>query len=380
MRCPLCRSYKQKNLLHLNAGNLDHSKLYKNIRINVCENCGHVYNNITPIEMKNLMDYYNEEYAPANLSLKVGDRPGSKNSWRYDQIYETMEPYINVDSKILDIGCAMGGFLDYLSDKGYKNLFGVDVINDYVKIAKHNVSLGTVYSIPFKEHVFDVVVLDQVLEHLEDPVKALKEIKRVLKPEGIVCVGVPDASEYINYVFFDYYWFLMREHIQHFDLKHLQMLFNMEYFELIEHGFSNLPMVSEVMRLPNLTAVFKLNRQGLRNKIEGYLGYQNKLRENKINEIRKLIDSQKPIYVYGVGRECLYLIKQCKLDECNIIDFIDDTKTKQGKTIKGRIIKDSSILTLADEDSALIITAYAHKELLKQKVECIGYKGEIINV
>ncbi len=62
---------------------------------------------------------------------------------------------------------------------------------DIEKHAYHNDIQGTVYNLPFKDKMFEVVYLRHVLEHLENPILALKELKRVGK---VIIIQVPNAS------------------------------------------------------------------------------------------------------------------------------------------------------------------------------------------
>ena len=84
--------------------------------------------------------------------------------------------------KTLDVGCGLGSFL-----KSRKNCVGVDVNPYNIHYCK---SLGleayhTKGTFPFEEGQFDSVILDNVLEHIEEPSLTFKEIRRVLKPGGI---------------------------------------------------------------------------------------------------------------------------------------------------------------------------------------------------
>jgi len=393
MKCPICSFNKAIEILNHDCGNLDNSSLYQNIRINVCKNCGHVYNKLSFDEMNGLTKYYNEEYAPLNLSIidRIGDRPGSNNSFttqRFKNLFNFISQHIKHDSKILDVGCATGGFLNFLGKKGFKNLYGIDLIKDYVDYAQkysYNIKVGNVYSIPFNDNSFDIVILDQVIEHLVDLKRAIIEIKRVLVNGGIVCVGVPDASRYEEIYFFEFYWFLMREHIQHFDLEHLKLLFGMEGFELIRFNKCETPIMSERMLLPNLNVLFYLNNNKkyftLKKEIIQYKYSQYKKLHKKQQIIDDLIRSEKPVYIWGIGREFLFLYEALGLRYCNIISLIDDTPLKQEKfTVDGQKILNGSILKDASSDSVLIITATAHVDLIKEKILKIGYKGEIIDV
>lgn len=48
-----------------------------------------------------------------------------------------------------------------------------------------------IHSMPFRENVFDIVLCNHVLEHVDDDIQALREIKRVLKPNGFAILQVP---------------------------------------------------------------------------------------------------------------------------------------------------------------------------------------------
>jgi SAM-dependent methyltransferase len=104
---------------------------------------------------------------------------------------------MNADSLILDFGCGEGGIVYQLRKQGFK-AFGVDIVNDYENVQKLSEEEGLVkadeevfrvidmsnYRIPFDENTFDVVISDQVFEHVQNYPEALAEIKRVLKPGG----------------------------------------------------------------------------------------------------------------------------------------------------------------------------------------------------
>lgn len=192
-RCPVCLSRDTEAVHTLACGNFDNSKLYPDVKLKTCLNCGHAFNELTQTELEGLNYYYNNEYAPTNLNAldMKGDRPGSADNLtndRYNQLYATLSPHIHGRHEILDVGCAMGGFLDYLKRKGFNRLSGVDMTETYVEQAKRKnlfrIELGNAESLPFADHTFDVVVMEQVLEHLVDPQTAFQEAKEYYEKAG----------------------------------------------------------------------------------------------------------------------------------------------------------------------------------------------------
>lgn len=399
--CSICNSNKAINMLNLNCGNLDNSTLYQLVKIVVCKECGHIYNILSSREIAGLKKYYEKESAPTNISAAdgVGDRPGSNNSVlalkRYAQLYTFISPYVKGNLKILDGGCATGGFLDYLSKHGLKKLYGFDISEKYISHAKkkgaYDVRIGNIESIPFDNDSMDLVVMDQVLEHLIEPRKAFKEAKRVLVNNGLLCISIPDASRYGKRYFFDFFWFLIREHIQHFDMEHLKLSAALEGFELVAYSKSETPMMSEKMILPVLITIFRLADRSKSNINKDCFRLKKQIKHYILNNLeklkkkRKIIDdlvvSQKPIYVWGIGREFMYLYESAGLKKCNISGLIDINPYKQKNySVDNKKIKDKSILEKATSDSALIISAKAHIKQINNELLKMGYQGQIVKI
>jgi SAM-dependent methyltransferase len=399
--CPLCGSADSENILELNCGNFDGSTLYRDAVIRACNSCGHIFNELSSEQIRGLANYYNDEYAPLNMAAgdNVGDRPGSASQFssaRYGQLYDLMKPYINSESRILDVGCAMGGYLDYLNHKGLNNLSGIDLTEKYVNHVnsggRYAVRLGSAESIPYNGDYFDCLVIDQVMEHLVQPVNAFKEAGRVLRKGGFLCIAVPDAKRYDEKYFFDFYWFIMREHIQHLDMEHLKLLGELEGFELVEFKQNESVMMSEKMVLPNLNLIFRSTGQKTKMNINGacmdlasemkkYAAKDLGRLEAKKQIMDKLINLKRQVYAWGIGRECLYLYESAGLKKCNISGLIDMNPVKQkGFLLDGRKISDSSILQSSSPDSVLIITAVAHTAQIRKALQEIGYMGDVLTL
>ncbi len=93
-------------------------------------------------------------------------------------------------SKILDAGCGEGVLVEELKMKGY-NIEGIDL-----NYESEFVKRGNIISLPYDDNSFDLVLLLDVLEHLpyDQQYKALSEIKRVLKNNGILIMSFPNIA------------------------------------------------------------------------------------------------------------------------------------------------------------------------------------------
>ncbi len=117
--------------------------------------------------------------------------------------------------KILDAGCGRGFYLKSLSFYPFIiEIHGVDINESHIKKAKTicddkrtTVKKASLYSLPYPDNYFDFVICSEVLEHLKDDRKALKEIKRVLKPKGTLIITVPNII--FPFLWDPLNWFLM---------------------------------------------------------------------------------------------------------------------------------------------------------------------------
>lgn len=104
--------------------------------------------------------------------------------------------------KILEVGCGDGYYLHLLSNLGLKlNLTGTDFDKEGLIRARKNIGKNITLkfgdlmkNLPFESNSFDRVVMSEVAEHLPNDLTGLKEVKRVLKPGGILCLTVPCAN------------------------------------------------------------------------------------------------------------------------------------------------------------------------------------------
>ena len=95
----------------------------------------------------------------------------------------------------LDAGCGTGLNLRNLPD----GATGLDINPRNVAVLRerfpnHSIVEGDIEALPFADHSFATVVCTEVLEHLPDPAQALKEIRRVLVPGGVLIGSVPSQS------------------------------------------------------------------------------------------------------------------------------------------------------------------------------------------
>jgi len=123
-------------------------------------------------------------------------------NWSYYPIYinkvelidELLHRFGCQSGKILDAGCGEGVLVEKYAQQGW-DITGVD--KNY---ASEYVQEGSITDLPFEDSSFDTVMALDVLEHLQYPEQgqALKQIKRVLKPGGVIIFSCPNLAHFTS--------------------------------------------------------------------------------------------------------------------------------------------------------------------------------------
>ncbi len=116
--------------------------------------------------------------------------------------YHYVLPFVK-DKKVLDIACGEG-YGSALMASAAENVVGLDVAREAVIHARHvystrkNLSFfeASCVSLPYGNASFDVVVSFETIEHITEHAQFLDEIKRVLRPDGLLILSSPNKAEY----------------------------------------------------------------------------------------------------------------------------------------------------------------------------------------
>jgi ubiquinone/menaquinone biosynthesis C-methylase UbiE len=115
--------------------------------------------------------------------------------FRYGNMRRIMRHKKN--GRILDVGCGDGSFLFDFKQRNW-DVYGVDISKISCRIAKkklgNNIFNCELKNCGFPDQYYDVITLNHVLEHLPNPEEELREIRRILKDDGVVYAGVPNID------------------------------------------------------------------------------------------------------------------------------------------------------------------------------------------
>jgi len=229
--CPLC-------------GSKDYLEIYKErgaIGIARCKDCRLIYTN--PMVKESEKNYWGDErkyYEEARLICKGLARHHRDTNYLED--LERIEK-IKPEGNFLDIGTNMGFFLRHTRGRKW-NVFGVEPSPSLSGMARKyfglNVKTSYLEDAGFQDNFFDIVTMTDVFEHISNPNKILKDVRKILKKGGILFIKVPNGNYNLlklnlarmtkkthNYDIFDSY-----EHVTHFTYETLKRVLEESGFKI----------------------------------------------------------------------------------------------------------------------------------------------------
>lgn len=207
IRCDLCGADDAALFMEERDRFFNRGEIFTLVR---CRQCGLVYLNPRPTP-EEMARYYPDEYVA--FSRAIEDEPGIVN--RLDRMYGIYKKCRAVVSaqpsggRLLDLGCATGNFLNAMRARDGWEVYGVEVNANAAEYARRrfglNVFTGELADAHFPDKFFDVVTLWDVLEHLHEPTRTLREIGRILVPGGLLVASMPNLDS-LDARLFSRYW------------------------------------------------------------------------------------------------------------------------------------------------------------------------------
>lgn len=175
----------------------------------------------------------------SNYTNNLFDPSVENNSWVH------LFGFVPERTRVLDVGCSSGNFGDVLVNEKHCEVIGLDIDKPDIERAKQKLTAAYVRNIEREEisdlGKFDVVVFADVLEHLLDPISALKKVKKVLKPGGRIVFSIPNMAHIGVRImllkgFFEYtpIGVLDRTHLHYYDEIEVKHIFAESQLEIKE--------------------------------------------------------------------------------------------------------------------------------------------------
>jgi len=257
--CPNCGRDDFTVIFDSNMGEADLQKGIKTVymlwgethgRYVKCKNCHLIY--VNPIEKASKINGDYSKMGNTDAPIIRGSRlRAAKSQLGLLKKYKS-------GTTILDIGCGEGFFLFNASKAGYTTK-GIEISQDAAEYARREFGLDVeakpFEELHFPENYFDVVTLWQVLEHVPYPLIVLKEVHRILKPEGLLATSTPDIEGILAKIFRRKWWNLRSLHINQYTAKTLtdmldragfKNVFSTRYKEYISISMLVIPLLKHL--------------------------------------------------------------------------------------------------------------------------------------
>ncbi len=233
MKCPICSSNDIQNINNLYDDRYGYPGIFKLLK---CTSCDHKFldHQFTPNE---LVDLYTNFYPRS--SMKVEDYEELKFEYGFKSWFNgekgSAYTYVPKNVRVLDIGCGFGQSLGYHKKRGCE-VFGVEADDNIRRVADKfgfNVKVGLFDSSDYEPNYLDYITMDQVIEHVPNPIDVLKGIKSILKPNGICVLSTPNSNGWGAKVF-GKRWINWHTpyHLHHFSIKSINNIAKDVGFEI----------------------------------------------------------------------------------------------------------------------------------------------------
>ena len=221
-----------------------------------CYNCN-ILSQLPLPSNRQITKFYNNDYQnysnSNNFFLKIISK-----TFFYLKFKDLSLNLSNQNKKIIDYGCGSGEILNNFYKYRYKNIVGVD----YVRSSNLNKKIKFSKNINSVKGKFDLIILNHIIEHVNNPEKLLKILKGKLSKNGIIIGSTPNSRD-IFFKIFKKYWGCLHfpYHIHLFSKNSLKILCHRNnlkikfYFDIQSTGLS--------MSLENLFKdIFKIKKKG----------------------------------------------------------------------------------------------------------------------
>jgi len=249
--CPLCQARSREHVMHAEDRLFGRPGAYNIVR---CTACNLRYLSPRPT-LESLGAHYPDDYFIYKTEEEMHPvvrrmmQVMTKQRWTsYIKRFEKVRGRFEPTTKIVDVGCGMNDHLIALKKLRGTEGIGVDFnpkVVKYVREVRNMPMLeGTLHDARFPDASFDVVTMNEYLEHEPSPRSVLEEARRITKPGGYVAVEVP-FSDSIPARVFRSRWSQLDapRHLTHFTRDTLREMLERSGYKLVHLETFQIPML-----------------------------------------------------------------------------------------------------------------------------------------
>ena len=272
------------------------------------------------------------------------------SSWKIQSHMQGVIDYIktlpgfNKDSKILEVGCNDGSFLEALREAGYQNLLGIEPAKDArsasvekgIDTINAYFNQSTALEIVNSRGKFDLVIFRQVLEHIVDLPGMRKALDQIIKPGSYILVEVPNFDFSLRTYDYSSIW---EEHVNFFTRSTMNKFLSEIGIEVIHTDTANfcgeaLIVFGEKTKDIGKSSVADNDLDIARKNGVNFKNRWPVFKKEFSDYLQKQKDNGIKIALYGAGARACTMVNFTALTA--YIDFVvDDQPEKQGKYLPG---------------------------------------------
>ena len=232
LNCPVCDNYKFNTFREVFDDRYGEPNKYNLAK---CTKCSHI-STFPRLKEKDLGKLYSEFYPRSEINYEEVLKKTKKKFNFLTKLIEWLNGtnnqghlYAKKGEIVLDIGCGDCSSLIEIKTLGAK-AFGIEADNNVKSIADAldlKVHIGSIKDNPFRGKSFDLIVMNQVLEHIPEPDKCLRLIKRKLTNQGRIIIVIPNKESFWQKISREKWinWHIPY-HLHHFDSISFEKMVN----------------------------------------------------------------------------------------------------------------------------------------------------------
>ncbi len=376
--CPICGGRESNHLANVSCALFDDSPVSGSFAIVNCIACGFVFYD-SPSDEARWQAFYKEHYLIHFYSVRENDDEQIRYFKRLVDF--TADAGLPKSARIVDVGSGPGHFLSALKRSGYNNLCGIEVCQEHIDEMNRRgieAKYSTIEGLPFVDDSVDFLSSFHVLEHLLFPNRAVGEIRRCLRENGLAMVELPDVSRYDEVSGVTPFVHFIFEHINHFDLVHLRSLFEKMGFEYVDYDNDTKDGV------PILRALFrKVGKETVGEKRPEETVFPKKMAgwfaggfRFEYPELEAALSGTDRVHLWGISYQTLMRFSHSVLRGENVL-FYDIDRRKQNKTVLNRKVYPPSMLKELDNNSVVVIGVGPSARNMRDLLRGWGFCGQV---
>jgi 2-polyprenyl-3-methyl-5-hydroxy-6-metoxy-1,4-benzoquinol methylase len=340
------------------------------LHIRQCRECGFVYTSPRPSE-----NCYNQYYAASGQSSGTTLNMVTEQHPIYDQYEQISRSIINwLNNKpageYLEVGCGNGIGLKMVQENCHWHCQGIDPapVSEFARNNELAVTQQQLNEYANRNKSFDFISCSHVLEHLWDPLKAIKTMKQLLSPSGVLMIVVPNIKEILTpeHEVFDI------EHVSHFTHYSLSLLLAKAGFKFlhfpqdIDHIHCCLMASNNPALQKEFICTLSNDSNSLALQIKNYSSTRHLIKATHLEKLNRILtelnDSGKKWAIYGAGNFAFQLFSLMPSSVNQAVTVVDQSLDKQGKCFFGVTIEPPHSLSLYDVDAIFVASkAFAYE-------------------